>query len=293
MEVRLHLEELESRMVPARLPPSLFTFDYSFDKTGFYTPQRQQVVYMAGAALSARLRPHLQAIVPDSGHHWTGYIADPSTGNPTTINDLTIPADKITVYMGIRDMPDTALASETPALASAGADNTDLAWLKTTTTRGASSTVTTPLGHTDPYGPWGGTIALSSVVSWSDGVSESQSSRTPPGFLSGTSPHLDIIGTVEHELGHLLGFGTSPAWFALSQSGSFTGKMAETVYGSAVPVDAGDAHWVTAIKYLGVDACMDYESIRGRRFTELDYAGLADIGWNVTGFPEGTVNITA
>jgi hypothetical protein len=281
----LTLEYLEPRCLLSRLPPSLFAFDYSRDTSGlFANTQRRQAVELAGIALSARVRPHLEAIVPDATHHWTGYAANPSTGERMLLEDLTVLADKIVVYVGARDMHDAALASETPAPAVSLTEG-DLDWQQTVHFRGAKSVVGTPSFHPDPYGPWGGTLAFSTTVAWDDGASVSTPSRTPAGYLPGTGPSLDLFGTAEHELGHLLGFGTAPSWAFQTAGNAFTGPHAEAVYGGPVPVDPGGAHWVAGTQYQGQHACMDFESWQGRRFTELDYAALVDMGWNVTGVP--------
>jgi hypothetical protein len=256
---------------------------YSRDTSGLFADaQRRQAVELAGIALSARVRPHLEAIVPDATHRWTGYAADPSTGERMLLEDLTVPANKIVVYVGARDMHDAALASETPASATVEGEG-DVAWLHLVDYRGAKPVVGIPSYHPDPYGPWGGTLAFSTTVAWDDGASVSTPSRTPAGYLPGTEPNLDLFGTAEHELGHLLGFGTAPAWAFQTVGNTFTGARTEAVYGGPVPADPGGAHWAAGTLSEGQHAAMDFESWQGRRFTALDYAALADMGWTVTG----------
>jgi len=96
-----------------------------------------------------------------------------------------------------------------------------------------------------------------------------------------------------HEIAHVLGFGTAPSWNRLVGSDGFSGPNAVAAHGGSVPLaidgdgNPDDAHWQdgTQSTVAGVDqeAAMDPAINAGTRkfFTDLDWAALADIGWEV------------
>ncbi len=105
----------------------------------------------------------------------------------------------------------------------------------------------------------------------------------------------------EHEIGHVLGFGTAPSWTNLVSGSLFTGAASRAQYGANVPTDASGssaAHWANNTIDRGTaglpHASMDPVLTDGTRatFTPLDFAGLQDLGWQVQGVSgqvQGTV----
>jgi hypothetical protein len=98
---------------------------------------------------------------------------------------------------------------------------------------------------------------------------------------------------VTHELGHILGIGTAASWDARVEGSVqdgyvFVGEHAKEAYGhESVPLDRYASHWAEGVMsvYNGQlqETAMDPSTPRGERqwMTELDYAGLRDIGWQV------------
>jgi hypothetical protein len=101
------------------------------------------------------------------------------------------------------------------------------------------------------------------------------------------SNQADFLSVAEHEIGHVLGIGTSNAWFDdVSSTGQFTGATVRAENGgSPVSLDpnSGFAHWRSGTRSGGLPATMDPSLRAGTRalFTTLDYAALNDIGWQV------------
>ena len=92
-----------------------------------------------------------------------------------------------------------------------------------------------------------------------------------------------------HELGHLLGIGTSNSWNNLISGSNFTGAASSALFGGFVPLSGDLGHWAEGT--LGnsgtQEALMDPSILEGTRkvFTDLDLAGLTDVGWEVTPIP--------
>ena len=96
-----------------------------------------------------------------------------------------------------------------------------------------------------------------------------------------------------HEIGHILGLGSADSWENLVSgvtSPTFLGTAAVAEYGSPVPIDAESrAHWAsgTTSMVFGTDdsqIALMVPSISWstrRLVTDLDVAGLDDIGWDI------------
>jgi len=254
-------------------------FDYSLDSNHFFDdPARRAVLQAAADTITSQLDDSLLAIQPSGSDTWSESFYNPTNGQLQTISNPTVPANTLIIYVGARPLAGTggdALGLGGPGGVGASGDQT---WINTVEARGQSGAFATPVSD---FGPWGGSIAFddSGSTTWYFGLDTS-------GLLPG---QYDFFTAAEHELGHVLGGGTSPSWSRYVSGASFDGPAAEAAYGGQpVPLDSvvepthPGAHWAQGTTSDGQLAIMDPQSTLGDRryFTPLDFAGLADIGWN-------------
>lgn len=255
---RLALEMLEAREVPA----VTIQIDYSFDTSGFFNdPARRAVLQQAANDIAAHIDTPLAAITPDATNTWTATFYDPATGQQRSVNNPVIPANTIKVFAGGRNQPGSEAGEGGPGgYGASGFQN----WFNTIQTRGTGTNA-----------PWGGSLAFDTGTNWFVGT-------TTSGIGSN---QVDFYSVASHELGHLLGIGTSQQWFAQVSGGAFRGVNASSAYGGAVPVYGDHAHWADQLTAGGARAAMDPILQTGARipFSALDYAALRDIGWTIDG----------
>jgi hypothetical protein len=260
---------------PAFAQPTI-VLDYTFDTNNFFPVGSQQRVTLQTAAnrLTARLTDSLTAITPGGGNTWTAVFPNPGTGTTQNVSNPTIAANTIYVYAGGRVLGGSTLGIGGPGGFSAGGTQ---AWLDTVQARGQTGAQGPASGQTD-FGPWGGAITFDTNTNWNFSVSS--------GPVSG---QVDFLSVAEHELGHLLGFGTANSFKNLISGSSFTGPHSTALNGGVNPALSADlGHWASGTSYLGQECAMTPSLTVGTRkeFTELDFAGLNDLGWQLTPVPE-------
>ena len=268
MHSRPRVEPLEAREVPA----VNVVVDYSFDASGFFDdPARRAVVEQAAADLGMRLDTPLAAINP-LGNTWTQVFLDPATGGTGRVANRTLAADTLVVYVGARELGGTTVAEAGPG----------------TYTVSGSSAFQTLLRTRSPSGvtAWGGSIAFDIDTNWFFGTTTSGIARTQTDFYS----------VAVHELGHVLGIGTSSRWYAQVSAGTFVGPNAVTVYGGPVPLSSSGSHWRDGVTVNGQPVSLDPTTTSGRRvnFSALDFAALEDLGWTIDdGTPDDPITTQA
>jgi hypothetical protein len=253
----LRLEVLESREVPA----IAIQFDYSFDATGFFSDtSRRAVLEQAAHDIAGPLDTALAPIAPAGGNTWSTSFFNPSTGQQATINNPSIPANTIVVYVGARSLGGGAAA--TGGFGGYRASGTQ-PWLDSLRNRGPSFTL------------WGGSITFDSSRNWYFGTSASGLG----------SNQVDLYSIAVHELGHTLGLGMAPSWQNQVSGGTFVGPASESVYGGPVPLSPDAAHWADGLTVNGQPVALDPVLLAGARvqLSSLDLAALRDIGWTVGG----------
>ena len=265
---------------PAFAQP-VIVVDYSLDTNNFFgavgSPQRL-VFETAATRLTSRLSDTLTAITPDANNTWSATFTHPGTGGAASLANLTIPQNVIRVYVGGQDLPGNTLGFGGPGGFNIPGANSQT-FVDAIVGRGQPGALGANASRTD-FGAWGGSISFDSV-----GPNWNFSLAAPTGSQA------DFLSVAEHELGHVLGIGTSPSWRNRipTNSTTFTGPASTALNGGVNPsVTADGAHWADGTTYLGQAVAMDPTITLGTRveFTELDYAGLADIGWQVTPVPE-------
>ena len=256
-------------------------FDYSLDTNSFFDAQAKRDVLDAAASVFEIFTDNLEAIEPGTVYNagtqhefsdtWEMKFTHPSTGDSYSVIDMTIPEDVIVVYVGSRDLGGLTLGEGGPG----GYDvNGIQSFVDSVESRGQSGAIS---ALPDDFGPWGGAIAFDIDSQWHFGTG------TTPG-----SSQTDFYSVAVHELAHLLGFGTATSFDLLVAGTSFTGAEAVEVFGSNPPLNYDQAHWQTGTTSFVPDGgpqetSMDPDIADGevKHFTLLDYAAMADIGWEV------------
>lgn len=258
-------------LLSVHLPASAIqiVFDYSLDTSGFFSTQlSKNVLQAAGNTLGSRLSDNLLGITSSGNNNFTANFNDPSSGTATSRTAYSVEEDVMVVFVGSQNLGGSTLGLAGPGgfNASGSRDFLDVA-----STRGQAGAPDTD------FGPWGGTISFDSNANWY--------------FDSDLSTSSDITGSdfytvALHELGHVLGLGTALSWDNLIVNGALVGPTAGTV-----SLDATGGHFAsgTRSEVDGVvqDAAMTPNILNGTRkeFTDLDFAALRDIGWQVTPVP--------
>lgn len=267
---RSRAESLE----PRQLLTITFQFDYSRDTNGFFDDTaRRQILELAGEMIGSRLDDNLLAITPSGGNTWSLNATNPSGSGSFTLTNRAIPEDTILVFAGSRNMSSLGVGGP-GGYSSSGSE----AWLDLVAARGQLGMLENP--ETD-FGLWGGSITFDNDANWYFGMSESG---------QGSNQH-DFLSVAMHELGHVLGIGTSGSWDELATGFVFTGPNSVAEYGGNVPLQ-GSAHFREGTEHDEHEVAMDPSLLVGTRklFTALDYAALADIGWEVNDTTHGGAN---
>ena len=268
----IHVEQLENRSLPSGL---VIEFDYSLDTNNFFNTQaKRDLMTQVAQEFTIRIADDLTRIQPNVniGNTWDALVTNPATGNQNTIANMSIPTDTIRVYPGGRDLFGDTLAESGPGgFNVAGAQD----WINVVTGRGQPGALATP--KTD-IGSWGGSMTFDTVgTNWYFGATTVGLGAT----------QTDFVTVATHELGHVLGFGTSDA-FDNSVSGPPSGRVfsgAKTVarYGGPVPL-SDPSHWGDLVTDGGLEPSMIPIVHAGSRklFSELDFKSLDDIGWTLS-----------
>ena len=282
-------------------------FDYSYDG-GFFSgahADRRPYLQAAGDYVESRLGDTLLAVDSNAVGSFYPAFSDPATpGSVFTVDTpQDIAADTLRIYAGGRDLGDGVAGRGGPGLVAAESNTTDPslynAWVADVKTRGEAGATGNAATATD-FGPWGGTVFFGTAMAW-------HFDATPLSVdaFSGT----DFFSVAIHEIAHVLGVGTSASWLHWigdRQPGcggdEFCGPTAVATYhlagnvplepardtnGDGTPDVDDDAHWADGTQGVLdgelVEAAFDPVIANGQRkfYTALDWAALADVGWEV------------
>lgn len=266
-----------------------FVFDYSYDSENFFTGSnvgRQTYLEAAGTYISNILSPtSLNAITPTPGdaepNTWNATFTNPGSGSAESVANPTIAANVYRIYAGGR-----VLGGSTLGLGGAGGFSSSGygTWGDDLRYRGNGTFNT----------GWGGSLTFDTATSWyfdSD-------INTVEDFTG----MYDFFSVAIHEIIHVLGFGTTNSWNNLVDNGDpgeFNGTYATALFGSNPGLASGNGHWAidTESKVFGTEtvqeAAMDPNITSNSRkyITELDVAGLRDIGYSAVPEPSTAVLI--
>lgn len=240
-------------------------FDYRYDSSGFFTganSSRQDLLNAAASVFESRFQDNLTAI--SSPNTFSASFYEPDNGKITSIPDFGVAADQIVIFAGAYNLGGT--------LAVGGPGGSPLNDATSRGQPGALASVATD------FAPWGGAISFNSASNWYMDTN----TNTDESFSG-----FDFYSVAVHELAHVLGFGTASSFNNLISGGLFTGPAVNALLGYD-PSVTSDGHWASGLSYLGQETAMDPSIAAGQRkhFTELDYAAMKDMGWQVSAVPE-------
>ncbi len=265
--------DIDAGLVAAQL---FVTIDYSLDTGGFYDdPAVRARLQQALDALVAPLNDDLDPITPQGGNTWSATFTHPSTGQPHQVDDLFIARNEIVVYAGARDLGGGVGQGELGGTTSGGSQ----AFQDTVAARGQTGAL---LATPTDIGIWGGAISFDTNTLFHFGATTAGLELTEVDFRSAAT----------HEGAHVLGFGTHPAFDRHVDTGNnrFLGpaSIGQHDGAGAPPLDPSGDHWEEGLTDGGVETAMDPTLDLGFRklFTQLDFAALADTGWEVQGLSD-------
>lgn len=291
------------------------TFNYDYDDinnggNGFFSgadgTTRRNTLEQAGQYFTSYINDNLSAISLDPSsttgigyewspgfvNTWTASFFNPSTGNNENIKDLTVLENEIVIYAGGRDLNSLGVGgtgSSSLSIITSNGNVVNQDFVDLINGRGQAGALTDPA--TD-IGLWGGSIAFDTNINFNSNNYAWHNEVSSDGL---DSNEFDFLSVAIHELGHVLGFG-GDSWNNQVAGTTFTGSNSITAYNlandpdvSAVPLQNGSpSHWLdgtTALTVAGAsqEAALDPIIANGQRkiLTNLDYAGLADVGWEV------------
>lgn len=260
--------------------------DYTYDTTNFFNTQAKKDAIEGVARFYGNLlTDSLLRIDPaqNPGNTWTTNFFHPATGALVTLTNPVIPADTIIVYVGARDLGGSVRGQGGPG-GLGGSGFTP--WFNLIRGRGNPGAVYSNANaalRTD-FAPWGGSIAFDIDTTWNFSLTQN---------LSG----LEFVTVALHEMGHVLGVGTASSWDNKVSGLTFTGAASLRANGSTPAAQSGGDHYNGSLNseaygsfntahgssraVLMLPSVADDGSTIGVA-TDLDLAGLVDIGWEVT-----------
>ncbi len=267
-------------------------FDFTYDTADFFSSNAGSMAALdaAAAVFESRLADSLTAITSSGGNSFGPNFFNPSDPDAEAfLLDQTIAANVIRVYAGGYNFTDDTLGMGGPGgygCSGFGSFCDDAARRGQGETQNVYDNGVLISAAVD-VAPWGGSISFDSAgTDWHFGT-------TTAGL---DSSKYDFYSVAVHELAHLLGFGLSNSFSNLSDlsfdtNGFFIGGNFVGTNAGVVALD-DPGHWLEGTQSLvnGVaqEAAMDPTIVNGERkyFTELDFAAMQDIGWEVTPVPE-------
>lgn len=236
-------------------------FDYRFDRAGFFDrPERKAALEAAARAWSAVLSNDFLRI--PAGTKLT--LNDPEDRDrDVSVESLEEDIDDLLIFVGTSE----AIPGYGRGGPSGTAESSDATLQKSFSNRQVGKR----------FQPWAGSISFKGSADYFFDPTPETSEDVP-------QEKFDFISLATHEIGHVLGFASAPAFSALENGATFTGKAAVAAYGGeAVPLEADLGHLADGTESDGVEALMTPKLRNGIRQkpTTLDIAVLLDLGYSV------------
>lgn len=239
-------------------------FDYRFDTNGFFDdPERRAAIEAAGEIWEELILDEFEDV--PAGVSFTAL--NPETSQPETIV-LDTAIDDLVIFVGsqsIAEVGTIALGGFTGSDAEGDAFGARVS----SNFRGQ--------GPVTDFEPWAGTVTFDSDLDFSFSIDD-----PVPG-------QIDFISVALHEIGHVLGLGTSPIFREIGIGAQFDGPNALAVnQGNPVPLEADLVHVLDGFNDNTVllDPQLNPIATSGGRNlpSDIDLALLADIGFEIEGF---------
>ena len=234
-------------------------FDYRFDSTGFFDdPARRAALEEAGRIWSDLIGDEFDDV--PAGVSFT--VRNPSAPGTRERVVLDEPIDDLLIFVGATPL--------NGPIGNAGFDGVDASG---DVLRARVSNNFRGEGPVTDFEPWAGTVVFASDTTWSFAIDAPERGRN------------DFITTALHEIGHVLGFGTSAIWDQIGAGGQADGPNALAVNdGQPIPLTSDLGHVVDG--FAGNSVLLDPSSTTGTRTlpSDIDLALLADIGYETRGF---------
>lgn len=253
-------------------------FDYRFDSNNFFNTQaKKDVLNTAGSYFDNIIGDKLTAISSSGFNHFNTNFYNPDTGVSQTINDFSVTANTLTIFVGGQALTGSTLGQGGPGGFNVSGTSS---FINNAISRGQSA----PTQGTTAadFAPWGGSISFNSAVNWY---------FDPDVTTSADVVNNDFYSVALHELGHVLGIGAADSWNNQISGNAFTGATSIAAYGGSVPLNTALDHWasgtMSTVNGVAQEAAMTPSITLGTRkvFTKLDNAGLSDVGWQVSTVP--------
>jgi hypothetical protein len=276
-------------------------FDYSYDTNNYFTDEMKYVMDQAAFAFESRMaNENFASMIPsdyDSSEVGVLMIDNPTTGgdlnvtigSTTSAGNLVGSANEVIVFAGARSANGQFLGNSKYYWNYGDHDESADAW--TTYMYGTRD-------NDSHYDATGGSLAINSDLNWYVDTNLTSHSDAL------NSGKYDFYSTVVHELGHIMGFNSwvDPVLWNMDWDDDdnpiWSGTNAKAEYsGNTVPFSADEDHFAPTIANGGDfntslvncdchPAMAEYNSTNLRvPFSELDFAVLEDIGYNISSTP--------